>query len=154
MSAVVGMMIVIVGLSVFVPAVFTNLENPQSTTYDQDLENRVVITGDVNAEITSLTKNQNTINVSVWDVRTGDTNFTGQIGVGQQATVVIDGENITVKNEQVFTDTQALVTYTYPLYVGWPPGAHVIVEESPLFITLGGVMLLAGVILLLLRGEV
>lgn len=152
-SATVGMMLILVGLSVLVPALYFNLDNPQTTALDHELGQRTVITGDVNAELSAVKPSQGSVNMSVWDRRTGDSDTTGELAVGSSANVTIAGQNITVTNKAILSDTRALVEYDYPLYIGWPDGSSVLVENTPLILMLAAVMLMVGIVLAVTRRQ-
>lgn len=144
-SAALGMIFLVLGLSVVVPGVILNLENPQTNTFQQDESERTVITGDVSSTITEIT-NQDEVNISILDRKSGEFNSTGQLMPGDNATVAIAGQNITVTLVDVFDTQEAAVTYTYPLYIGWPDGSSEIVKSSPQIILLAGIVMLIGLL--------
>ncbi len=144
-SAALGMIFLILGISVVIPGVIVNLESPQQRSFDQNVNERVVITGDVSSRVTQIS-NQQEVNISMFDRKTGDFDSTGQLSPGENATLEIDDENITVTLTDVFGQETAVVEYIYPLYVGWPDGADLVVKESPLIILLSAVIMLIGLL--------
>ncbi len=153
MSAAFGMIFLILGVSVVIPGVIVNLESPQQRSFDQDVNERVVITGDVSSRVTQIS-NQQEVNVSMFDRKTGEFNSTGQLSPGENTTIRLDGENITVTLTDVFGQETAVVEYVYPLYVGWPDGADLVVKESPLIILLSAVIMLIGLLFTIQDGVV
>ena len=143
--AAVGAIFLILGLSVLIPGVILNLESPQETTFTQAVNDRTVITGDVSSQVTIIT-NQQEVNISIVDRQTGNFNSTGQLTAGETANVTIAGQNITVSLVETFGTEEAVITYEYPLYIGWPDGAHLIVQEAPLLVLLATVVLLLGLL--------
>ena len=141
--AAVGMIFLVLGVSSLVPGIIVNLENPQETTFAQEVNERVVITGDVSSQVTTIT-NQQEVNVSLFDRKTGEFNSTGILQPGDSADVRLEGQNVTVALVETFGSNEAVITYTYPLYIGWPDGASLIVRESALLVLLATVVLLLG----------
>ena len=141
--ASVGMIFLILGLSTFIPGLIMNLEDPQSATYSQAVNERVVLTGDVQSRVT-LISNQQEVNVSLFDRKTGEFNSTGELTPGDTAMVGLSNQTIEVTLVDTFGNDEAVLSYTYPLYIGWPDGAHIIVEEAPLLILLAAVVMLLG----------
>jgi len=143
LQAALGMVFLVLGVSVVVPGVILNLENPQSTTFSQEVNERVVVTGDVSTQVTVIS-NQQEVNVSLFDQKTGEFNSTGQLQPGDSATVRLEGQDVNVTLIETFGTDEAVLAYTYPLYIGWPAGADLIVRESPLLIMLSAVVMLVG----------
>ncbi len=95
------MIFLILGVAVLVPGVIMNLESPQERTLDQDIDARVVITGDLTSRVTTIT-NQGEINVSVFNKKNGAFRSTGTLAQGENATLVFPGGNVTVTNVNTF----------------------------------------------------
>jgi hypothetical protein len=143
--ASVGMIFLILGVSTLVPGVIVNLESPQKTTFTQAVDERTVITGDLSSQVTVIS-NQQEVNASLVDRKTGEFNSTGQLTPGDTTNVTIDGKNVTVSLIETFGTNEAVLTYEYPLYLGWPDSASLIVSEAPLLILLATVVLLLGLL--------
>jgi len=143
--ASVGMIFLILGVSTLVPGVIVNLESPQETTFTQAVDERTVVTGDLSSQVTSIS-NQQEVNTSLVDRKTGEFNSTGTLQPGDTTNVTISGENVTVSLIDTFGTDEAVLTYEYPLYLGWPDGASLIVSEAPLLILLATVVLLLGLL--------
>jgi hypothetical protein len=143
--AAIGMIFLILGLSVLIPSVIVNLENPQSTTFTQFEAERTVITGDVNSQVTQIT-NQDEVNITVLDKKTGEIASTGLMNEGDTVTLQFEGQDFNVTLLEVYGNYAAITTYEYPLYLGWPDGASLIVSEAPLLIILATVVMLLGLL--------
>jgi hypothetical protein len=143
--ASVGVIFLILGLSVLIPGVVMNLQDPQTATYSQAVNERVVLTGDLQTRVTEIT-NQQEVNVSLFDRKSGEFNSTGQLTPGQTASVNVSNETINVTLVDTFGNAEAVLSYVYPLYIGWPDGAHLIVQEAPLLILLATVVMLLGLL--------
>ena len=144
-KAAIGMILIVFGVSTVVPGIILNLESPQTSTFAQEENERTVITGDVSSQVTEIT-NQQEVNVSLCDRQTGEFTSTGEMNVGQTVTVQLEGENINITLVDTFSNVEAVLSYEYPLYIGWPDGADLIVDESPLLILLSSVVLLVGLL--------
>lgn len=143
--AAVGMIFLILGLSVLIPGVILNLQSPQTSTFSQGVNERVVITGDVQSRVVSIS-NQQEVNVSMFDRKTGEFNSTGALQPGDTAQVVLEGETINVSLVDTFATDEAVLSYEYPLYIGWPDGSELIVQEAPLLILIAAIVLLLGLL--------
>jgi len=144
-QASIGMIFIVLGVSVVVPGVIVNLESPQSSTFTQGVNERTVITGDVSSQVT-LISNQGEVNISMVDRKSGEFESTGELQPGESAILSFEGEDVNVTVVDVFGTSEAVVTYVYPLYIGWPDGADLVVRESPLLIMLSAVVMLTGLL--------
>lgn len=142
-SAALGMIFIILGVSVVVPGVILNLESPQTSAFSQDTNQRTVITGDVSSTVTAIS-NQDEVNVTLFDRKSGEANSTGPLMPGNSADVRLEGEDINVTVIDVFSTDEAAIKYVYPLYIGWPDGADQIVRQTPLIILLSTIVMLVG----------
>lgn len=143
--AAVGMIFLILGLSVLIPGVILNLESPQTSTFSQGVNERVVITGDVQSRVVEIT-NQQEVNVSMFDRKSGEFNSTGELLPGESTEITLEGEIVNITLVDTFGSDEAVLSYEYPLYIGWPEGSELIVQEAPLLILLATVVLLMGLL--------
>ncbi len=150
-SQSIALVILIFAVSILVPSVILSLESPQDNTFSQDVGDRTVITGDLSSRITSIT-NQDGVNVSMFDRKSGEFNSTGELLPGETATVRLEGEDINVTVVDVFTTNTAVIRYVYPVYIGWPEGAGLIADTAPQLILLSTVLFAAGLLAFITRG--
>jgi len=146
--AAVGMIMTIVAVSVVIPGLFIALDNPQTTAFEQAQAERIVITGDLSSQVTQIT-NQQEVNVTFLDRKTGETASTGQMQIGDTVSVTIEGETINVTLKDTLNTDAAVLVYEYPLYIGWPDGSEVIVKNMPDLLIIATLVGLIGTILVL-----
>lgn len=115
-------------LGFFVPTAFTAQQTPKTTSFDHQIDSTVTLTTYLDATIDGIDDNVGTINVTVLDTKSGETSATGPITEGSSQTVSVDGESVTVTNQEILSSSRAIVTYEYPTFYGWPSGAKELVQ--------------------------
>ena len=151
MSAVAGMIIILLGVSVFTPALIVNTQEAQTNSQTQTLNGRTTVTGDVESYVVNVDSNQKEANITVVNKRTGEVNSTGSIGEGEYANLTFTNGYVNVSMIDVLSSDRVTVNYGYPLFLGWPDGSSVIISNTPLLMLLGIVMLLVGVLMVVMR---
>lgn len=140
-----GIMLILLGVSVIVPTLFMATATPQTNTFEQEELARTTLTGDVSTEVTQVT-NQGEANITLLNGRDGSYDATGILAEGESTNVTISGETIEVELRSVIDVENVLVTYTYPLYIGWPSGAETVFKNLPDILIMATTVMVIGAI--------
>lgn len=141
---VIGMIFILLSVSVLVPAIILNLENPQTTAFEQQESERYSLTGSVSARATDINDAQGYANVTLVNRKAGEFNSTGMIQEGETKKIMVGNESVNITLVNIGSETEAFFEYKYPLYVGWPDGAAVIVQNLTEIIMAMVVIFVAG----------
>jgi len=147
--AITGMILVILSVALLVPAIGASLESPQTLVLTQMESERVALTGSISTEAVSIEGGGNAaINISLVDESTGETRTTGSIAEGDSVTVSFADGDITVTNIDVVSNSEAIIEYNFPTFIGYPANASIFFENIVLFMVVSTFMLLAGTLLI------
>lgn len=153
LSLLIGSILIIFSLAFFIPISFIALESPDTVSITQNEGEQVVLSANILTTATSISSSgQGSVNITVIDEDTGNTDSTGELLEGDSTDISINGDTITVTNEDVIDSNTALISYEYPLFIGWPDGAKTIVENIQFLIMFTAILLLIGVLILVMRG--
>ncbi len=92
-------------------------------------------------------------NFTLIDESTGETAPTGTLAEGENITVQLSGQDITVEVNDVIGQSEVIVSYTYPTFIGFPDNSAIFFENLGLIIVVSCVMMIVGV-LSVIGGEV
>lgn len=153
LSLLIGSILIIFSLAFFIPISFVALESPENVSITQTEGEQTVISANIISTLTNVdTSGQGSINVTVLNEDTGNSDSTGELPQGSSIDISIGGNTITVTNENIINSNTALISYEYPLFIGWPNGAKTIVENMQFLIIFTAILFMIGVLILVMRG--
>lgn len=120
------------------PIVIGALGGPEEVTATQDVGETIELQAGLNATVDSV---DTTANSATYTITSGNDSATQTVNVGSNATVTVDGADVTIAPSNV-TSTTATTTYEYPTTYGWGGGA------AALWGILRVIMILAGFLFL------
>ncbi|WP_292484122.1 hypothetical protein [Methanohalobium sp.] len=129
-------------LAFMMPVAISSFYSDSSVTFDQTEGETVTLTHDLNATLDNVSDSQNTIDVTVYnDV---DSASITALSEGANQTVTVDGNDITVYNDNITSPSNATVTYEYPKTYGWSGGVTTLFGVLPLMILLTAFLFILG----------
>lgn len=135
------MIILVLLLAFLIPAVYVNLESPETSNFQQNNGSVTTVRGDLQSEITRVDSPNNTVDMIIY-YEDNATTLSG-MAEGETRSVTFDSATIVVTIGKIVSDKTVVTTYDYPLYIGWPKGAKVIIENVALFIAVLSLLLMA-----------
>lgn len=138
----IGIVVLLLLASTVLPVGLNELNGTSTSTFNQSEGETVQVTGPLNGTLDNVSDTDSTIDVTVNDTELSETRSITNLGEGQNETVTIDGEDITVTNNEVISATNAEVEYQYPKSYGWSGGAQSIFGIFDLLLVL--IILLMG----------
>ncbi len=150
LKAIVCVLVILVGVSAVMPAIVDAVDSEavQEQTVTQTEGERTTLSGPLYAIPEDIRVSPDPeVNVTLVDTDTDDTVSTGPIGEGNETTVVKQGYNVTVSVLEVVDTNEAVINYEYPLALGLPDGANVILGNVTLLIMLIVVMVIMALLL-------
>lgn len=150
---VVGLTVAGLVAALVLPVALDGLNEPQSTTIDQEVGDTDVLTGELNATLDSVddTAGSESATATVTNTDTGDSS---QVSVdeGTNSSVTVGGVDVTVTTEEVTGSSNATMTYEYPRTSGWSGGAAAIFGILDLILILVLFMVAIGWALMVYNG--
>lgn len=132
-------------LSAFLlPIALNNLNADNTLSVNQTEATTVQLGSQLNATLDAVDDGTNTINVTVTDINAGTSDSATNIAQGANATVTVEGETITINNDEVHDATHATITYEWSKTYGWSTG------ETALFGLLG-IFFILGIVLFVVK---
>jgi len=124
-----GLIFVLVTISYLTPSIFFAQESPETTILEHTEGEQITLSSDFQTVATNIEAGgQDTVNITVINTATGDSDSTGELGEGDTASLSVSGNSISVRNIAVASQSTATVSYDYPIFMGWPEGAALIVR--------------------------
>lgn len=129
-TTLIALIILILLLSVFIPAVFIALETPTDLVVTQTEDSRITLNPGLDANLDLVEDgNKDNISVTLIDTKTKNSVTETSIAEGDTATTTLSGETIEISHLEKLSNTEATIQYHYPLYFGWPDGTKFIVRN-------------------------
>lgn len=124
----------VIGLSIalFAPAAIDPVINDVSETTNVSEGGTVELSDTLQLTMEEVNQGADTINGTFLSTRTRNASTTGLIDEGNSTTVMIDGDNLTLSNDEVTGATTAVISATYPPLFGWADGPRTFVENLDL----------------------
>lgn len=113
------LMIILVLLGGFIPAIFTNTQGNEIESFQQTEGETVVLKAPLEATLISVDQNPSRVNVTLIDTETGDLVTTGELDEGQTANLTLRGNTISVQYIEAIDNNEAVLRYTYPVFYEW-----------------------------------
>lgn len=122
-ALVVALMVGAIVAAFMLPIGIDALVEDSSTSVTQNQGETVNVTANLNSTLDDVDDTQNEINVTLRDSDSGETQTLQNIAEGSNKSTTINGETVTVANDNVSDATTADITYEYPPEYGWGSGA-------------------------------
>lgn len=145
-ALVVALLIGSVMAAFMLPIGVDAIVDDKSKTFTQNESETVVVTGSLNATLTDVDDTSDDITVDLNDSDADSATLSG-ISVGDNATATVNGETITVTNEENVDTSTAKVTYEYPSDYNWGSGAKALWGILDVILVLAMFLMFVGVAL-------
>lgn len=126
-SAVFILILFIALLAALIPAIFIAQESPENNAFEQDEGNITTVRYPLEGELLQVTQSQ--VEIRVYNRDSGVSVNSTMLDEGQSESLQLGDNTITVTNHEILTSNRAIIGYEYPLYIGWPDGAKLIIEN-------------------------
>lgn len=129
--------------AVLFPVAINAMSGAEEATATQDVGETVELQPGLNATVTGVTDGTS----ATYTIEAGGDSVTGEtVNVGENATVTVDGVDVTISPSEA-TTTNATTTYEYPGTYGWGSGASSLWAILPVLIVLGLFLYIVGIAL-------
>lgn len=126
-SAVFIIILFIALFAALIPAIFIAQESPESNAFEQSEGNITTVRYPLEGELIQVTQSQ--VEIRVYNRDSGVSVNSTLLNEGESETLDLGGVDITVTNHEILSANRAVIGYEYPLYIGWPDGAKLIIEN-------------------------
>lgn len=114
-----ALMIFLVILGGFIPAIFAGSQGTDTETFTQEEGETVVLEPPLEATVITVDQNPPQANVTLIDTQTKAENTTGILAEGDTTTVIIEGEEVLVKYDEAVSNNVGIFSYEYPVFYSW-----------------------------------
>jgi len=114
-----ALMIFLVILGGFIPAIFDNTQGTEVESFHQEEGQAVILKAPLEATVITVDQNPGRVNVSLIDTETGDLAVTGELDEGDEIDLTIRGNTVTVRYVEAINNNEAVIRYEYPIFYEW-----------------------------------
>lgn len=115
-------------IALFAPAAIDPIVNDVQQTHNMTEGETVELTDTLDVTLNDVDQGGDGINATYRAPRTQNTTF-ASVNTSESKTIELDGDNITITNEAIESNTDAIITSLYPPMFGWDSGPRTFIEE-------------------------
>lgn len=138
---VIALAVIALLMAFLVPVGINSIEGTDSTSLNMTEGQTYTVQQPLNATLDNTT--DTTVDLTLTDTESGDTQTITGLSEGTNTTVTLNGENITVENTDSYSG-YAIVKFEYPQDYGWSDSAKALWGILPIIIILVAILFILG----------